>query len=87
MERTRRYDERVTYGNTATREAFAGLTRTQREWAAHSERLWRRAHAIAAAHPGIDVSDVYHALRCLEATPSQRLAAGFRRGRLRADRS
>lgn len=32
----------------------------------------------------IDVSDIYHALRCLQLTPSQRLAAGLRRGRLRA---
>jgi hypothetical protein len=87
MERTSSYDQRVTYGNAATREALAGLTRPQREWAVHSEQLWSRAHAIAAAHPGIDVSDVYHALRCLEATPSRRLAAGFRRGRLRADPS
>ena len=30
---------------------LASLTTEQREWAVRSEALWRRAHAIAAAHP------------------------------------
>ena len=63
---------------------LASLTTEQREWAVRSEALWRRAHAIAAAHPDLDPSDVYHALRCLQLSPSRRLAAGLQRGRLRA---
>ena len=61
-----------------------GLTPDQATWAEHSESLWRRAHAIARVNPDSDVSDLYHALRCLELTPTERLAAGLRRGRLRA---
>ncbi len=61
-----------------------GLTPLQEQWARRSEDLWRRAHAIVRRHPDADVSDLYHALRCLQLTPSQRLAAGLRRGRLRA---
>jgi hypothetical protein len=62
---------------------LADLTPQQRAWAMASERLWQRAHALAAQHPQCDVSDLYHALRCLQLTPSERLAAGLRRGRLR----
>ena len=61
-----------------------GLTPNQQAWAEHSESLWRRAHEIVRQHPESDVSDVYHALRCLELTPTQRLTAGLQRGRLRA---
>ncbi|MBY0492834.1 MAG: hypothetical protein K2Y23_01345 [Cyanobacteria bacterium] len=70
----------------AASRALHGLTRDQREWAIASERLWQRAHAIARRAPQDDVSDLYHALRCLALTPSQRLAAGLQRGRLRAHR-
>jgi hypothetical protein len=59
------------------------LTPAQRAWALESERLWRRAHEIANRHPDSDASDLYHALRALQLTPTQRLAAGLRRGRLR----
>jgi hypothetical protein len=62
-----------------------GLTDAQRAWALHSESLWRRAHDIAGAHPGIDPGDVYHALRCLELSPTERLRRGLSRGRLRAN--
>ena len=79
------YDRLVAHGDDASAGALSGLTGTQRGWAVNSEHRWQRAHAIAAAHhPGIDVSDVYHAMRCLALTPSQRLAAGLRRERLRA---
>lgn len=61
-----------------------GLTPEQQEWAIRSERLWRLAHEIAREHPESDVSDLYHALRALQLTPTQRLAAGLQRGRLRA---
>ena len=59
------------------------LTPEQQEWARHSESLWQRAHQVAAAHPGVDPGDVYHALRCLELTPAERLRRGLSRGRLR----
>lgn len=64
--------------------ALSGLTEAQQAWAVRSEAMWRRAHAVVSQHPELDPSDVYHALRCLQLTPSQRLAAGLRRGRLRA---
>jgi hypothetical protein len=59
-------------------------TADQEVWLAHSEALWRQAHAIARVHPEHDPSDLYHALRCLELTPTERLRAGLQRGRLRA---
>jgi hypothetical protein len=62
------------------------LTDEQREWALHSEALWREAHSVAAAHPGIDPGDVYHALRCLELLPSERLRRGLTRVRTRPHR-
>jgi hypothetical protein len=69
---------------TAPLSPSPGLTPEQAGWAAHSEALWRQAHEIALQHPACDASDIYHALRCLELTPGQRLAAGLQRGRLRA---
>ena len=60
------------------------LTDAQRAWALHSEALWARAHAIAKLRPDVDVGDVYHALRCLEVSPAERLRRGLSRGRLRA---
>jgi hypothetical protein len=65
-------------------EALSDLTEEQRAWALHSEALWRRAHEIAHSNPGIDPGDVYHALRCLERSPAERLRRGLGRGRLRA---
>lgn len=55
------------------------LTEAERAWFLHSEELWRRAHVIAADHPGLDPGDVYHALRALELTPSERLRRGLTR--------
>src|SRR5687767_4613649 len=74
-------------GDNVTVDAYVddGLTDDQRAWAAQSDALWRRAHAIAAAHVGTDAGDVYHALRCLELSPTERLRQGLSRGRLRAD--
>jgi hypothetical protein len=57
------------------------LAPEQRAWLARDEKRWRRAHAIAAAHPGVDVGGVYHVLRNLEKTPSQRLRDALRHGR------
>lgn len=64
-------------------EGLDALTPEQREWARRSEALWRRARQIAAAQPDVDAGDVYHALRCLELTPAERLRQGLSRGRLR----
>ena len=65
-------------------EALRDLSEPQRALALHSESLWRQAHQIAREHPGIDPGDVYHALRCLELEPGERLRRGLSRGRLRA---
>jgi hypothetical protein len=59
-------------------------TNEERQWALHSEALWARAYRIAATHPGVDAGDIYHALRCLELAPAERLRQGLSRGRLRA---
>jgi hypothetical protein len=64
-------------------EDLQGLTEEQRAWVRHSEALWRQAHAIAQANPGLDVGDLYHALRCLELPPAERLRRGLARVRLR----
>jgi len=61
---------------------LAHLTEAERAWARHSEELWAQARSIAAACPNIDAGDVYHSLRCLELSPSERLARGLSRGRL-----
>ena len=61
-----------------------GWTDQQRAWALHSEALWARAREIGQAHPEVDPGDLYHALRCLEHTPAERLRQGLSRGRLRA---
>jgi hypothetical protein len=60
------------------------LTTEQRAWAERVEPLWRRAHAIVACRPDLDVSDVFHALRNLERTPTQRLRRALGHGRNRA---
>lgn len=62
---------------------LAALTAEQEAWAQHSEALWRRAHALADAHAGLDAGDIYHALRCLELSPAERLRRGLSRGQLR----
>lgn len=65
------------------RSRLAHLTPDQQAWAEHSATLWQRAHELARTHPDHDPSDLYHALRCLEMTPAERLRAGLHRGRLR----
>lgn len=59
------------------------LTDDQRAWLVRSESLWRAAHRIAAEYPGMDKGDVYHALRCLERPPAERLRRGLTRVRRR----
>lgn len=68
----------------ADAESPDDLTEEQREWALASERRWRLAHALAVRVPGTDPGDVYHALRCQELPPTERLRRGLSRGRLRA---
>jgi hypothetical protein len=65
-------------------EAFRDLSSQERAIARHSESLWRQAHQIAEDNSGVDPGDVYHALRCLEIEPAERLRRGLSRGRLRA---
>lgn len=57
------------------------LTDEQRAWLAHSEALWRQAREIVRKNPLCDVGNVYHALRCLELSPAERLHRGLTRVR------
>lgn len=66
------------------RERWEQLSGQQRAFVREKEPLWRRAHEIAAQNPGVDVSDVYHALVTWHETPSQRLEGSLRRGKLLA---
>jgi hypothetical protein len=59
------------------------LTCEQRAWIVHSEGLWRTAHRIVSGRTDLDVGDVYHALRTLELSPSERLRRGLTRVRVR----
>jgi hypothetical protein len=65
---------------------IADLTEAQRAWVRHNDELWSEAQAIAAAHPGLDVGDIYHALRALDLTPAERLHRGLTRVRRRSHR-
>ena len=60
----------------------AAMSSEQHAWLLEDEKRWQRAHRIAARRVGVDVSGVYRVLRNLEKTPSQRLAAALRHGRL-----
>jgi hypothetical protein len=60
----------------------AELTDSERAWLIRNDERWRRAHEIASRHPGMDASGVYHVLRNLEKTPSERLHAALSHGRL-----
>jgi hypothetical protein len=64
------------------RQRWEQLAPEQRTFVAEKEPLWRRAHEIADANPGVDVSDVYHALATWHETPSERLRRALRRARL-----
>ena len=59
------------------------LAPDERAWLLESEARWRRAHAIATKHPGLDAGDVYHVLCTLHETPSQRVRRSLAHGRLR----
>jgi hypothetical protein len=62
------------------------LDAEQRKLVEAMEPLWRRAHEIVERHPELDVSDVFHALRNLHRSPSERLRRALAHGRLRAER-
>jgi hypothetical protein len=65
----------------ATVAEVDALTQTDRAWLVRDEARWRRAREIAADYPGMDVSGVYHVLRNLEKTPTERLRAALVNGR------
>jgi hypothetical protein len=54
----------------------------QRAWLISDETRWRRAHRVVERHPGTDVDGVYHVLRNLEKTPTERLRAALLHGLL-----
>ena len=56
---------------------FDALDEQEKAWVLANEALWRRAHAIVAAHPELDVSLVHHTLVNFERTPAERLARGL----------
>jgi hypothetical protein len=60
----------------------AHLSDDERAWLTKDEERWRCARLIASQHPGMDTSGVYHVLRNLEKTPSERLGASLAHGRL-----
>lgn len=53
----------------------------ERDWVVANERLWRRAYAIAAEHPGLDASGLSHTLAGLELSPEARLRRALEIGR------
>lgn len=59
---------------------YEELSKDEQAWVRDNERIWARAHAIAARHPGMDPSLVYHTLVNLRRTPEERLARGLVRG-------
>lgn len=58
------------------------LSDEERAWLTKDEERWRRARLIASQHPGMDAGGVYHVLRNLDKTPSDRLRAALAHGRL-----
>lgn len=60
----------------------ATLTKEEEAWVLKDEKRWSLARRIASRHPGTDVGGVYHVLRNLEKTPSERLKAALHHGRL-----
>ncbi|TMQ13593.1 MAG: hypothetical protein E6J90_18605 [Deltaproteobacteria bacterium] len=55
----------------------SSMTDDQRRWMELSQRLWRRAERIAAKHPGMDVTGVYHVLWNLRRSVEERLRQGL----------
>lgn len=65
-------------------DSLESLTKEERAWVARDEKRSRKAYAIATRHPGMDPSGVYHVIRNLEKTPSERLEAALRHGNFSA---
>jgi hypothetical protein len=57
------------------------LSAEQLAWLVEDEKLWRRAHDIAAHNPGVDPGGVYRVLRNLKKPPGERLRAALEHGR------
>ena len=72
--------------NTTRVEVNSELTQEQKQWLDADERLWRRAVEIAGRSNGLDATGIYHVLRNLVLSPSERLRKGLAHGRLRAKR-
>lgn len=64
----------------------ATMTDEQRRWVETSAELWARAERIAARHPGMDVSGVYHVLWNLRRSIEERLRQGLILDSFRPDR-
>ncbi len=64
---------------------FGQLSPEQRDLVAQMQPLWERAHRIVERQPALDISDVFHALRNLQRTPSERLRRAVTYGRPRAN--
>jgi hypothetical protein len=62
--------------------SLAHLTNEERAWVVRDEARWRRARDIAALHSGMDACGVYHVLRNLEKSPTERLRAALHHGRV-----
>jgi hypothetical protein len=54
-------------------EAHEALLRTGDRWAHAAE--------LARMRPDLDIGDIYHSLRCMDLTPTERLARGLNRVR------
>lgn len=54
---------------------------SERAWLEVDAERWRRAYAIVARRPDLDVSGVYHVICNLERSPTERLRRGLAHGR------
>jgi hypothetical protein len=64
----------------------SSMTPDQQQWVTLSNELWTRAERIAARHPGMDVSGVYHVLWNLRRSVEERLRQGLILDSLRPQR-
>jgi hypothetical protein len=76
------YSLAVSRAPTSLEEELAQLTPEQRAWVEADLALRAKAHDLAA-RLGLDEGDVYHQLKQLRRSPSERLRMGLGHGRLR----
>lgn len=69
------------YNRRMDTAALDHLTTEQRARVIEDEKLWRLAHELATAHPGVDAGGIYHVLRNLKKAPADRLRAALDHGR------